>query len=145
MLDQVESMYADMAKMLKRLKRPQYESNMKTFREMHGHHLEEMLSFVSAAEDKEQAAAELADVFVQKIIDAYSKRGKISGRMNVDLNFFTVFYVFPALLLTGHEDAEKVCDAICTKWAVSFKEGNISYADYNKLCSSFQTKIFGIF
>lgn len=145
MLENVESMYTDMTKMMKRLKKPSYEANMKLFRANFGSYFEEMTSYMENAADKEKTAKEIAKVFVEKVAEAHKKRGKISGSMNIDLNFFTVYYVFPALLLTHHEDAEKICIAICEKWAETFQEGNISYTDYDKLYNAFNTKIFGIF
>lgn len=145
MLNQIELMFRDMNGMMKKLKRPVYEKNMEAFRQMYGHYFEEMTAYVDAAEEKGQAADRIADVLVGKVFESHAVRGKVKGRTTADLNMFMVFYVFPALLLTGHDQAKGIADAICRKWAETFKNSNISYTDYDSLCGGFRTKIFGIF
>ena len=65
--------------------------------------------------------------------------------MQADINFFMIYYVFPAILKTGHEDSRLVADSICAEWKGRFKNSEIGYTDYDTLHDSFREKIFGIF
>ncbi len=145
MLDNVAVIFDDMDEMLRKLKKVQYEERMEYFRNTHGHYIDEMISSVEAAEDKNAAADEAAGIFSKAAYDKFAKNGKIKSYKQVDLNFFMVYYVFPAILLTGKEDATTVCDALKNAWNGTFKDTNISYTDYDTLYKSFRTKIFGIF
>lgn len=144
MLDQVESIFDNMLDMMKKLKKTSYEVNMKTFREVHGHYFEEMTQYVEKSKDREAAAAEVAQVFIDAVTKRFSVKGKIRSRTQADLNFFMIYYFFPALLLTENEARDLVARSIRDKWASSFKESNINYADYDKIYSGFREKIFGI-
>ena len=145
MLNQVESIFDDMAAMLKKIKKKTYEPRMKDFRERHGHYFTEMTEYLDSMEDKEQAAQDVADAFVEAVKAHAEVKGKIGGRKQVDMNFFMIYYVFPAILLTEHENAKDIADAICKKWGKTFKDSNIGYTTYEKLNESFRNKIFGIF
>ena len=74
MLDQVETMFDGMEAMLKKLKKKSYEENMKVFREKNGHFFDEMRDHVSAAEDRQGAAEEVADVFVGQVQGHFWKK-----------------------------------------------------------------------
>ena len=102
MLYQVESMFDDMEKKMRRLKKQKYEENMENF----------------------MAANE-----------AYF----------LDLNFFMIYYVFPAILKRNHEYAKLLADTLCETWGSSFKNSKIGYTDYETLYKAFREKIFGIF
>ena len=65
--------------------------------------------------------------------------------MQTDLNFFMIYYVFPAILLTEHDDAKLIADYLCSRWGEKFKNSKIQYTDYDSLYVSFREKIFGIF
>ena len=99
------------------------------------------------ASDKETAAKELAVDFTDKVYDAYvsPKKGKIDSAVLTDLNFFMIYYVFPAILLTEHDDAKLIADHLCSRWGEKFKNSKIQYTDYDSLYVSFREKIFGIF
>ena len=56
-----------------------------------------------------------------------------------------IYFVFPAILLTEHESANDIADAICKKWGETFKDSKIGYTTYDKLYESFRNQIFGIF
>ena len=60
-------------------------------------------------------------------------------------NLFMVAYVFPAILLTEHDDAKLIADHLCSRWGEKFKNSKIQYTDYDSLYVSFREKIFGIF
>ena len=147
MLDQVEVIFTNMGPMMKKIKKAEYQENMEAFRNVHGHYFTEMTSYVDAAEDKEAAAGEVAECFTQRVLEGFRrpKRKNISGTTQADLNFFMVYYVFPALLLTEHEHARLIADQICEKWAKTFKNSKISYADYETIQTGFKKKLWGLF
>lgn len=145
MLDQVEDMFDNMAGMLKKIKRKTYEARMQGFRLKYSSYFTEMTEYMDSMEDKEEAAEDIAKAFVAAVKDKAEVKGKIGGRKQVDMNFFMIYYVFPAILLTEHEDAKEIADAICAKWGKTFKNSEIGYTTYDKLCASFRNKIFGIF
>mgnify|MGYP006876761013 CR=1 FL=1 len=145
MLNQVETMFDNMLIMMKKLKKASYEKNMKEFRQQHGHFFEEMAEFVEAGEDKEAAAKEIAVVFTDAVKEKFSVNGKIRSRTQADLNFFMIYYVFPAVLLTENENKDLIAKSIRDEWAVKFKDSNIGYTDYDKIYGGFREKILGIF
>ena len=69
----------------------------------------------------------------------------IKGRMQADINLFMIYYVFPAILLTGDEEADRLCTGMKEAWNARFSDTNISYTTYDKLYDSFNEKIFGMF
>ena len=143
MLQQVEAMFADMAPMLKGLKKKKYEINMKEFREKNNEFFFQMMDQLKV-EKKDVVAKHLSNSFVNAVKQIYEKRGKIRGRLQMDLNFFMIYYVFPAILMTQSDDAKLMADTLCETWGNSFKEGKIGYTDYETLHESFKEKIFGI-
>lgn len=145
MLNQIENIYDDRKEMMKRLKKRSYQCNMELFREKYGHYFTEMTEYIDGAEEKEKAAEELASVLVEAVDRKFRTKGRIGSGLQADLNMFTIYYVFPALLMTGHENASVIADAICAKWSKAFKNSNISYTTYERLYETFHEKIFGIF
>lgn len=147
MLNQMEQMFENMKPMMKKLKKASYKANMENFIEKYGHYFREMTEYTESASDKEAAAEEIAECFVNKVHDAYvsPKKGKIDSAVQTDLNFFMIYYVFPAILKTEHEDAKLIDDTLCAKWGSTFKDSKISYTDYDSLYVAFREKIFGIF
>lgn len=145
MPEHIELMFTDLEQMLKKLKKPTYEENMKTFRDTRGHFIDEMISIVKASDDREEAAREVAASFAEGVFEAFSVRGKMNGRKQADLNFFMIYYVFPAIQLTEEDCAVTLCDAVRDAWNTRFTGTNINYTTYEKLYGSFRNKIFGIF
>lgn len=145
MLEQVAEIFFGMKEMLKKIKKNNYETRMNDFREKYGHYFTEMVTWTESREDKETAAAEVAESFVSSVKEMAEEKGRIGGRKQVDMNFFMIYYVFPAILLTEHEDAVTVADAICKCWGDTFKDSKIGYTTFEKLNESFRTKILGIF
>jgi len=144
MLQQVEAVFEDMAPMLKGLKKKNYEANMKAFREKNNEFffgMVEQLNF----ENKEAVAKHLSNSFVNAVKQIFEKRGKIKGRLQMDLNFFMIYYVFPSILMTQNDNAKLMADTLCETWGKSFKDSKIGYTDYDTLYESFKEKIFGIF
>ncbi|MBQ8040334.1 MAG: hypothetical protein IJ274_10780 [Lachnospiraceae bacterium] len=144
MLQQVEAMFADMAPMLKGLKKQRYETNMKMFREKNNEFFFQMMDQLKV-EKKEVVAKHLSNSFVNAVKQIYEKRGKIRGSLQMDLNFFMIYYVFPSILMTQSDDAKLMADTLCETWGNSFKDSKIGYTDYDTLYESFKEKIFGIF
>lgn len=145
MLEGVEKIFDEMEQMMKKLKKPSYEKNMNMFREKYGHYFLEMTDYVGNVEDKEQAAKEIALDFVEKTQQRYAKKGKINGRTQADLNFFMIYYTFPAILLTGSEYGDVIAGSICKEWGARFKDSKIGYTDYDTIYKGFREKILGIF
>lgn len=145
MLEGVENIFENMQPMMKKLKKASYEKNMIRFREAYGHYFSEMAEHVEAAEDKESAAKEVAMDFVDRVERNYAVKGKINGRVQADLNFFMIYYTFPAILMTGSAHAKMAADATCSEWGSRFVSSKISYADYDTIYGGFREKIFGIF
>lgn len=145
MLEGVEKIFENMQAMMKKLKKASYEKNMAEFRERHGHYFSEMMDYMEQAENKEGAAGEIASDFVDRVEKNYAVKGKINGRVQADLNFFMIYYTFPAILMTGSGYAKMVADAVCGEWGNRFKNSKIGYADYDTIYSGFREKILGIF
>lgn len=145
MLNHVETIYDNMTGMMKKLKKASYCKNMEAFQEKNGHFFQEMIQYTEKSEDKETAAREIAERFTDAVWDSFSKNGKIRSITQADLNLFTIYYVFPAILLTGSDDATMIADHIRDAWTAKFKDSNIQYMDYDKIYESFQEKIFGSF
>jgi len=97
MLYQVESMFDDMEKKMRRLKKQKYEENMENFMAANEAYFLEMEAYLDKG-DPETAAKEIAEVFVEAVKSRYEVKGKIKGTVQADLNFFMIYYVFPAIL-----------------------------------------------
>lgn len=144
MLNQVETMFDDMEKMIKKLKKKQYEENMENFMTAYEAYFLEMETYMSE-NDPQTAAKEISQAFVDAVKKRYEVKGKIKGYVQADLNLFMIYYVFPAILKRDHEHAKLLADTLCETWGNSFKDSKIGYTDYDSLYKSFREKIFGIF
>lgn len=147
MLDHVEIVFENMKPMMKKLKKKNYKSNMEDFLGRYGHYFQEMTILTENADDKEAAADEIARTFAECVERKFTspKKGRIDGVVQLDLNFFMIYYVFPAILKTGHEDAKLIADHIRDEWSRRFKDSDIQYTDYDSIYSAFREKIFGLF
>lgn len=144
MLNQVETMFDDMEKMIKKLKKKQYEENMENFMTAYEAYFLEMETYMSE-NDPQTTAKEISQVFVDAVKERYEVKGKIKGYVQADLNLFMIYYVFPTILKRDHEHAKLLADTLCETWGNSFKDSKIGYTDYDSLYKSFREKIFGIF
>lgn len=144
MLNQVETMFDDMEKMIKKLKKKQYEENMENFMTAYEAYFLEMETYMSE-NDPQTAVKEISQVFVDAVKERYEVKGKIKGYVQADLNLFMIYYVFPTILKRDHEHAKLLADTLCETWGNSFKDSKIGYTDYDSLYKSFREKIFGIF
>lgn len=146
MLEQAGKMFDDMEAMMYRIKKKVYKERMELFREKNADTLKEMTGHVENAEDKQTAAAQAASALADAVEARFSKRGKISGRSQMDINLFMIYFIFPSILLTQSECAETLADAIRDEWRGRFRDSaQLNYTTYEEISSTFQEKIFGMF
>ena len=147
MLNDLETMFDNMTGMMKKLKKKSYEENMKLFLNKNQHFFQEITDYLDLAEDKKKAAGEVAGLFADTVERTFGKgaKHKIPSRTQADINFFLIYYVFPAILKTEHKDCRLIADSICEEWERRFADSKIGYTDYDSLYQSFREKIFGIF
>ena len=141
-----DRMFDNKNKMLKRLKKTTYEENFAWFQAEYAEQFEEITAYAEQAADKQSAVTEIGTWFTDGVYGKYaSGKKKIPSYVQADLNLFMIYYVFPALLKTGHPDAEQIAEGICKVWAKCFRGNKIGYTDYDTLYASFHDKILGIF
>lgn len=146
MLEQAGAMFDNMEAMMHRIKKKVYKERMEVFREKNADTLKEMTDFVENAEDKKESAAQAAAAFADAVVERFGKNGKISGRSQMDINLYMIYYVFPAILLTKSECAEMLADALRDEWRGRFKDSaRLNYTTFEELCGNFQEKFLGIF
>ena len=120
---EIGCMFEKKKEMLKHLKKKNYETNFAQFQSAYGQQLAEITSYVEHAKDKESAIAEVGDWFVNAVLDKYaSGKKKMPSYEQADVNLFMIYYVFPALLQTEHDDAKQIADGICKVWQNVFLE-----------------------
>ena len=145
MPEHMETVFDQMPELMKSLKRPKYEANMDLFWTNHRPVFDGMAAFVGDAEDQAGAARNIAERFVDSVAEKFSVRGELRGRTEADLTFFMIYYVFPAILMTGHFAARDTADAIRDEWSARIAKRQINYTDYESLRKTFREKIWGIF
>lgn len=143
MLDNAAVMFENMGMILNGLKKKTYEEYMNVFRENYKSYYDEIITYVEGSEDKAAAAKELAQAFCPQVIEAYAKRrGKVPKRVQMNLSFVMIYYFFPALLMTGSEDATIIADAFRDEWNKA-NNCNIGYTTYENIYNGFKNRIFG--
>lgn len=146
MLEQAGAMFDNMEAMMYRLKKKAYRERMEQFREKNRVVLTEMTDFAGQANDRDEAAAQVAKALADAVETRFAKRGKISGRSQMDINLFMIYFVFPAILLTQSECAVPLADAIRDEWRGRFRDSaQLGYTTYEEISSTFQEKFLGIF
>ena len=145
MPEHMETVFDQMPELMKSLKKPKYEANMDRFWTNHRPMFDDMVACVGDTEDQEKVAQRVAERFVDSVIEKYSVRGKLRGRIEADLTFFMIYYVFPAILMTGHFSARDTADTIRDEWSSRIAKRQINYTDYESLQKTFREKIWGIF
>ena len=139
-------MFDDMEDMLYRIKKKVYKERMEQFREKNGEIFAEMTGFVEQAQDQKAAAVQVAGALAAAVEGRFAKRGKIGGRIQMDINLFMIYYVFPAVLMTQSGCAVPLADAIRDEWRSRFRNSaQLSYATFEELSSTVQEKILGLF
>lgn len=146
MLEQAGAMFDNMEAMMYRLKKKEYRERMEQFREKNRAVLTEMTDFAGQANNRDEAAAQVAKALADAVEARFAKRGKISGRSQMDINLFMIYFVFPAILLTQSECAVPLADAIRDEWRGRFRNSaQLGYTTYEEISSTFQEKFLGIF
>lgn len=148
MLEQAGTMFDNMEAMMYHLKKKAYKERMGEFREKNQEILAEMTELVERAEESErdEMAAQTAKAFADAVEARFAKRGKISGRSQMDINLFMIYFVFPAILLTQSEYAGLLADAVRDEWRGRFRDSaQINYTTYEEIYSTFQEKFLGLF
>lgn len=146
MLEQAGTMFDNMEAMMYRIKKKVYKERMELFREKNKETLSEMTGFVEQADEKDEAAAQVAKSLAEAVCARFAKRGKISSRSQTDINLFMIYYVFPAILMTQSECATSLADAIRDEWRGRFKDSaQLNYTTFEEISSTFQEKILGLF
>ena len=145
MLDNFDDVFGEMKPMLSRLKKKRYEENMEWLRETYGHYFKEMTELMDKAEDREKTSSEIAS----SILDAADRKlrrwGRIPGYVEVNLTFFMVYYIFPAILLEESPYSTAIADDLQEEFKKRFKNSNLCYADYQTIHDGFNEKIMGMF
>ena len=144
MLEQSVFMFDNMKPMLKKLKKKSYEQNMKEFKHQYGICIDDMLVYIEKQEDKQKAAKEISMEFCEKVKERLSVNGKIRGVVQMDMNMFAIYYIFPAILSSYRDNTKLFADTLCETWGSVFKDSKIGYTDYDTIYNSFSEKIFGI-
>lgn len=146
MLEQAGTMFDNMEAMMYRMKKKVYRERMEQFREKNGAVLTEMTGFAEQAKDRDEAVVQVAKALADAVEARFAKRGKISGRSQMDINLFMIYFVFPAILLTQSECAVPLADAIRDEWRERFRGSEqLGYTTYEEICGSFQEKFLGLF
>ncbi|MCR5581486.1 MAG: hypothetical protein K6F66_07835 [Pseudobutyrivibrio sp.] len=130
----VVRIFEDVDRMSKVKTKKEYESYMNVFKSERL----DMLKDYTEAEDKKAAA----EVFCQAVEDEFKKFGKVRGGDMMNLNYFMIYFIFPAIL-SEKEDGKESCDLLRDVWNDHFK-ASVNYTDYDSLMEGFRTKIFGI-
>lgn len=146
MLEQAGTMFDDMEAMIRHIKKKVYMERMEVFQAKNADTLREITAFVENAQEKQEAAAQVASILGDVVENRFAKRGKINGRNQMNINLYMIYFIFPSILMTKSECAEMIADAVRDEWRGRFKDSaQIDYTTYEDLCGSFQEKIFGMF
>lgn len=143
MLEGFVQVYKEMKPMTDGIKKQTYEKNMDQFRGNFGHYFEEMTAYVEGSQDSQAAALEISDSIISQIKENYTRFRRIPSGVQFTLNMFTIYYIFPAILLTESPNAEQLCQVLSSRWGEAFKDSKIKYTDYKTIHDSFKETIFG--
>lgn len=156
-------MFDDIEGMLNRIKKRVYGERMEFFCKKNAQLLSEMTGFVEQAaaqdqveaqdqvanqnqvEKRKEAAAQVAKAFADAVEARFAKKGKISGRSQMEINLMMIYFVFPAILLTESDCAVSLADAIRDEWRGRFRDSaQLDYSTYEDIRMSFKEEMFGI-
>lgn len=145
MIDNIESMFGDVRILMNRLKKKEYIVRMESFQKENEEVISKIVGYVGESEDVNAASKEVAVELCDKVFEKFAKKGKIKSTEQIDINLFMIYYVFPAILLTQDANATTICDTIRDEWRIKFNNPEFGYMNYDQVCGSFNTKLFGIF
>ena len=129
--------------MMRKLNKKLYEKNMTTFREKYGELIDSLLAEIADGAEPEKLSGEVGERCVNQIFAAFEKRGKMKKAVQMEKELYMIYYLFPAILLTGNDKASMLCDGIRDSWNAKFGK-NINYTDYDNIYAGFVNKLFGI-
>lgn len=139
------SIYNNMPKMMKKLKKDKFENFFNLFEKENLYFFEKFIYEIENSTDVEKKIEEISGDFVLQVKNTFSNnKGKISGAKQADLNLFMIYYVFPLILKIDNPNSVLLVERLCKDWSIYFAN-NISYGTYEKIYGSFREKIFGIF
>lgn len=145
MLQGIEEIFTDRARMMKSLKKDSYEAFTKEFEREYGHYFTEMRKYTEQAEDGKAAAEEIGERLIQAMTESCrNKRGKLDGRTRSELSLFMVYYVFPAILKQG-EPGRQIADGTLAACRRGLHNRGMKYVDYETIYNGFNDKVLGLF
>ena len=127
----ISKIFEDVAPLSKISSKKEYEQKMNMF-------LSDRYELLGDLVTASDVAASSKD-FCQGVTDEFKKFGKVRMGDLMNLNYFLIYYIFPAILKKG----TSICDTLRDTWNSHFNS-KINYTDYDTLMEGFQTKIFGI-
>ena len=145
MFDQIESMFGDYRAKLKKIKKKTYEERFAAFFADNKACLDDMTQYIRGREDKDVAAAEVANIFAENVFAEYGKGGKLAGSVQADLSIYMIYFIFPSILKLEDANSKLLCDAIRDEWRKRTDNPAYDYTNYEDLHGSFQEKLFGLF
>ena len=131
----IAKIFEDVAPLSKISSKKEYEQKMNMFLSDRY----ELLNDLVSASDIAGASKE----FCQGVTAEFKKLGKVHMGDLMNLNYFLIYYIFPAILKNEGENGAVICDTLRDTWNSHFNS-KINYTDYDTLMEGFQTKIFGI-
>jgi len=145
MFDGTQLMFDKFAKRLGKVKKKDYEVNFDSFMSENKDCLLEMLQYVGARDDKDEAAKEVAVIVFDNLTQQHGKRGKLRMNTCIDLSIYMIYYLFPAILKLEDDNSTLLADAIRDEWRIRTKNENFSYTTYDEVHTGFKEKLFGFF
>ncbi len=145
MFDQSAAMFDGYRTKLRKIKKKAYEERFAVFFAENKATFEDMTQYIKGRDDKETAAGEVANIFLENVFAEYGKGGKLSGGDRADLSLFMIYFIFPSILELEDANSKVLCDAIRDEWRRRTDNPVYDYTTYEDLHGSFQEKLFGIF
>lgn len=136
MENSVKDIFSDYEYMLKKFRKNDYIKNMSLFRDKWG-------ELIAETVDRDNYD-DISEKFVSKVIEIYTRWGRLGKTRKMDLGLFMIYFIFPSILLTEKETAKELCDTLLDKWNEKLGT-NVEYIPYDEIVSSFNDKMFGIF
>ena len=145
MFDNTARMFEGYKTRLRKIKKKTYEERFDQFFSDNSALLKDMLQYVMGRDDKEVAAAEVANIFAENVFAEYGRAGRMSGDVRTDLSLYMIYFVFPSILKLSDANSKVLCDAIRDEWRKRTDNPAFDYTTYEDLHGSFQEKLFGLF
>jgi len=143
-MNEVFDMFAGYAGKIRKLNKKTYKLNFETFVDTYGEYFRGLLDQINTVDDKASMATIEGQNFAKEAFEALAVKGKIKKMQKLDISIYVIYYIFPAILESKHENAELLCDKIRDEWNAKFEQ-NINYADYETIRDGFRDKLFGLF